>query len=300
MPEIGVLICGHGSRDARGTREFALLADRVARRFPHWSFGHGFLEFAQPSIGDGLAALRRQGAKRIIAMPGLLFSARHARTDIPSVLHEHREPTDTIHYAEPLGFDPKMLRAAADRIEAAETAAGSRVSRRETLLMVAGRGTSDPEANGDLAKLARMLSEGMEFGWGGACYAGVTEPQTGVALDHAAKLGYRRIVVLPYFLFTGALMDRVHAATDEAAKRHSHIEFVKAAHLNDHPLVVETFSERIIAALEGPVHAHHDHDHAHDHDHDESEDEWHIHAPGGAVEQTDIYSLAPKRRASVD
>jgi sirohydrochlorin cobaltochelatase len=301
MPDIGVLICGHGSRDARGPAELAALAGQIARRFPHWTFGHGFLEFAEPTIADGLKHLTETGVRTIIAVPALLFAARHARMDIPSVLRGAALGGLDVHYAEPLGFDPKLLRAAADRIEEAEATAPPNISRNETLLLVAGRGTTDPEANGDLAKLSRMLCEGMEFGWGETCYSGVTEPQTERALDHAAKLGYRRIIVLPYFLFTGALVERVHAATDAAARRHPGIEFIKVGHLNDHPLIIEAFSDRIIDAVEGPPHGHHGHQHDHSHEHhDDCDDEWHIHAPsgGGATKGTDVYSLAPRKRAA--
>jgi len=295
MPDIGVLICGHGSRDAQGTRDFTRLADAVARRFPHWASAYGFLEFADPTIADGLKQLAALGAKTVIAVPGLLFSARHARADIPSVLRDAAPPGVAIHYADPLGFDPKLLRAAADRIEEAEATSTVTVTRGETLLMVAGRGTTDAEANGDLAKLTRMLWEGMEFGWGTSCYSGVTEPQPARAFEQAVKLGYRRIVVVPYFLSTGTLVERIYAATDEAAARHPEIEFIKASHLGAHPLIVEAFSDRIIQALEAPTH---DHEHSHaDCNDDTCDDEWHIHAPDGLVVQPDIYSLAPRKPA---
>jgi sirohydrochlorin cobaltochelatase len=35
----------------------------------------------------------------------------------------------------------------------------------ETLLMVVGRGASDPDANSNVAKVMRMLWEGFGFGW---------------------------------------------------------------------------------------------------------------------------------------
>ena len=86
--------------------------------------------------------------------------------------------------------------------------------RAETLLVVVGRGTSDPDANSNVAKVTRMLWEGMGFGWAEMGYSGVTFPLVGPALEHAAKLGYRRIVVFPYFLFTGVLVKRIYDTTD--------------------------------------------------------------------------------------
>ena len=86
-----------------------------------------------------------------------------------------------------------------------------------------------------------MLWEGFGFGWAETAYSGVTFPLVEPALEKAAKLGFRRIVVFPYFLFTGILVDRIYAATDAVAARHPEIAFVKAPYLNDHPLVIDTF-----------------------------------------------------------
>ncbi|MEC7464699.1 MAG: CbiX/SirB N-terminal domain-containing protein, partial [Pseudomonadota bacterium] len=115
----------------------------------------------------------------------------------------------------------------------------------ETMLVVIGRGASDPDANSNVAKVMRMLWEGFGFGWGETAYSGVTFPLIEPGLEHAVKLGYRRIVVFPYFLFTGVLMRRIYDYTDVVAERHPDIEFIKASYLNDHPMVIETFMERI-------------------------------------------------------
>src|SRR3546814_1718444 len=65
-----------------------------------------------------------------------------------------------------------------------------------------------------------MLWEGMGFGWAETAYSGVTFPLVEPGLEHAAKLGYRRIVVFPYFLFTGILGKRIYEHTDRVAARH--------------------------------------------------------------------------------
>ena len=100
-------------------------------------------------------------------------------------------------------------------------------------------------ANSNVAKVMRMLWEGFGFGWGETAYSGVTFPLVEPALEHATKLGYRRIIVFPYFLFTGVLVRRIYDYTDIVAARHPDIEFIKAPYLNDHPMVIETFMERI-------------------------------------------------------
>ena len=155
------------------------------------------------------------------------------------------ETASILTYGRELGVDLKMLRAAGDRIAEAEAAAQPGISRHDTLLMVVGRGASDPDANSNVAKMMRMLWEGMGFGWGETAYSGVTFPLVAPALERAARLGFRRIIVFPYFLFTGVLVKRIYAAVDEAVARYPEIDFVKAPYLNDHDMVIETFIDRL-------------------------------------------------------
>jgi sirohydrochlorin cobaltochelatase len=310
MTKIGVMVCGHGSRDQEAIEEFKAVAAGIAQRLPQYPADYGFLEFAKPIIRDGLDRLRSGGAERILAVPGMLFAAGHAKDDIPSVLNTYQAQHGLkIDYGRDLAVDLKLLRVAAERVEAAEKAVTRKVPRSETLLMVVGRGTSDPDANSNITKVARMLWEGMGFGWCEVSYSGVTFPLVGPGLEHAVRLGYRRIIVFPYFLFTGVLVKRIYSITDEMAEKHPEIEFLKAQYLNDHPLVLDAFAERVQEILDGEnkmncglckyreqvlgfepevgrrqeSHHHHvegigtdaDHNHHHHHDHDHGHDHNH-------------------------
>jgi sirohydrochlorin cobaltochelatase len=119
------------------------------------------------------------------------------------------------------------------------------------LLVVVGRGTNDPDANSNISKLARMLWEGMGFGWAEIAFSGVAHPRVEAALRRAARLGFRRIVVFPYFLFTGVLVKRIYGETEAAARLFPDIEFVKAGYLRDHPQVIEAFCERVGELAQG-------------------------------------------------
>jgi len=253
MSKIGVMVCGHGSRDEEAITEFQAVARGIAQRLPEFPADYGFLEFARPIIRDGLDALRKQGVTRCLAVPGMLFAAGHAKDDIPSVLNKYQadNPGFRIEYGRDLSVDLKLLRAARERIEQAERTITRKVPRAETLLVVVGRGTSDPDANSNISKVARMLWEGMGFGWTEVCYSGVAFPLVGPGLEHAVKLGYKRIVVFPYFLFTGVLVKRIYDIADQMAARHPEIEFLKASYLNDHPLVLDAFAERVREILAG-------------------------------------------------
>jgi sirohydrochlorin cobaltochelatase len=243
----GVMVCGHGSRDPDAIREFQAMARALGRSLSQYEVESGFLEFARPVIRDGLEALKSRGVRRILAIPGMLFAAGHVKNDVPSEINEfaRANPDIELHFGRDLAIDPRMLRAAAERVEEAERRAGPRVARGDTLLLVVGRGTNDPDANSNVAKVARMLWEGMKFGWAEPAYSGVTYPLVDAALSRAVRLGFKRIVVFPYFLFTGVLVKRIYQWTDRAAAANPDIEFVKADYLNDHPLVLETFIDRV-------------------------------------------------------
>ncbi|MGD9617370.1 MAG: CbiX/SirB N-terminal domain-containing protein [Alphaproteobacteria bacterium] len=243
MNEPAVLLCGHGSRDSDAIVEFEAAAALLRARLSDRAFATGYLEFARPTIGEALAGLRGRGAARILAVPGMLFAASHVKNDLPwemnSFMNAH--PGAEVTLGRDLGIDPHLLEAAADRIAAVAPEA----ERSETVLVVVGRGTNDPDANSNIAKVARMLWEGLGFGWAEAAFSGVAHPRVGAALDRAALLGFRRIVVFPYFLFTGVLVKRIYDETDAAALRFPRIAFAKAGYLRDHPRVIDAFLDRI-------------------------------------------------------
>jgi sirohydrochlorin cobaltochelatase len=250
MTETAVLICGHGSRDPEAIAEFELLAAALRRRLPDFDFATSYLEFARPTIRDGLAALAARGARQILAIPGMLFAASHVKNDLPWEMNSFLadNPGIDVRLGRDLSIDPKLLRAAADRIAAA---ADGEISRAETLLVVVGRGTKDPDANSNISKLARMLWEGMGFGWAEVAFSGVAHPRVDAALTRGARLGFRRIIVFPYFLFTGVLVKRIYEQTEALARLCPEIEFVKALYLRDHPEVLDAFSDRVGEVRDG-------------------------------------------------
>ena len=254
--KLGVMVCGHGSRNSKAVAEFARLTTGLARLLPHHPMAYGYLEFAHPVLAAGLDRLRAAGATQVVAVPGMLFAAGHVKNDIPALLNRYSAATGLpIRYGRELGMDARMVRAAADRITAALPPEGrgeqGAAMRQDTLLVVVGRGSRDPDANGNVAKITRMLVEGLGLGWGETCYSGVTFPQVEDGLRRAVGLGYSRIVVFPYFLFSGVLVSRIHRAVDSVAADHPQLDIRKASYLNDHPLVLATFRARAQEALEG-------------------------------------------------
>ena len=257
---IGVLVCGHGSRNRLAVAEFADLARQLQQQLGSVPLEYGYLEFARPILREGLERLRERGVTHVLAIPAMLFAAGHAKNDIPSVLNAYAAETGLrIDYGRELGVDRSMIQAAGGRLRACLEAAAAEdlqagrppIPLHETVLVVVGRGSSDPDANSNVAKVTRMLVEGFGFGWGETCYSGVTFPLVEPGLRQIVRLGYRRVVVIPYFLFSGVLVSRIVEHTRRVAADHPEIDFRSASYLGDHPGVLETFRERVLDVLRG-------------------------------------------------
>lgn len=253
----GIMICGHGSRDKDAEREFGLVAKGLKARYPDLPVEYGFLEFSAPNIHMGLNSLVDQGVEEIYAVPGMLFAATHAKNDIPSVLttYEEKHPGLKITYGRELGLQDDMIDAFQARIYESlgldpETPPENLY---DTMLVVVGRGTSDTSANAEAAKLTRIVNENMGFGWADTVYSGVTYPSVGVGLEKLMKLGFKRIVVAPYFLFTGRLIKRIQGYVDKVAQENPAIEFIQTPYLNDHPRVIDAFQNRVEEIMQGEL-----------------------------------------------
>ena len=248
---IGIVLCGHGSRDPQAVKEFIDLVRKIQSRIPNVPVAFGFLEFNRPIISEALDQLRNMGVKRIIALPAMLFAAGHTKNDIPAVLNKYStENSLPIQYGRELGLNSLMIGAAGARLQ--EIIDNNPIyPLSETLLVVAGRGSSDPDANSNVCKITRLLVEGFGFGWGETVFSGVTFPLVDPGLRHALKLGFKRVILLPYFLFSGVLVNRVRDHAIKVSNDNPEVQFLNASYLSDQDLVVDTFMERIQEVLNG-------------------------------------------------
>ena len=183
----------------------------------------------------------------------------------------------------------------------------------ETLLLLVGRGSSDPDANANIAKVARFLQEGYPAAWAACAFSGVARPFLEEAFPVCERMGFRRIVVQPYFLFTGVLLKRIYVQVEERRRARPDLDFVATPHLQVHPLLLEAFAERAEEALHGtgnmncslcqyrvpiigheravgePQQPHHHHVQGlHQHVHQLEEHHGHEHPPRGAGEDSEL------------
>ncbi len=308
-----ILLVGHGSRDPEGNRELMEFARAVAEKAPENTVVETcFLELTRPSIAEGVTACVDQGATRVVLVPIILFAAGHAKIDIPNAIDRAkiRYPQVEFVYGRPIGVHEKVVQIMQTRLQeaqpvlvtagqggAAVVAPPAPVTDEETAVLVLGRGSSDPDANSDFFKMTRMLWEKLPYKWAESSFIGVTQPSFPDGLQRCLLLGAKKIVIMPYFLFTGVLIKRIDEMTAEFAAAHPDIQVEIGGYFGFHPKLVELVLERANEGLNGRVmancdncqfrleaakhhHHHHDHDHDHDHDHhhhDHAHDHSHDH-----------------------
>jgi sirohydrochlorin cobaltochelatase len=246
-----LLVVGHGSRDPRGAREFHELVAQVRERDPALAVEGGFIELSRPPISECVSRLAGSGARRIAAVPLMLLAAGHAKDDIPATLAREKtsHPGINFGYGRALGIRPELLELMDERISAAVP----EEEREETAVLVVGRGSSDPDANSDLAKISRLFYEGRSYPTVETAYVSMTPPNVSEGLERLKKLGARRIAVFSYFLFTGILEERIRGQSEEFAAANPGVAVSYAGYFGPHEKVVDLLLERYHEAVRGDI-----------------------------------------------
>ena len=242
----GLLLVAHGSVCARSALEIEALTDLVGLSLPGVAVEAGYLEMSEPPAGRVADQLVERGCRRIVVLPLMLLSAGHAKSDVPAVVREarSRHPGVDFPFGSPLG----VSRVPVELLGKAVVASGGAGL---PLLMIA-RGTSDPDANAEACKAARLVAEwtGSPFAYIG--FSGVTGPSVPEAAEVFARLGFGRLAVSWWFLGHGKLIERGRSDLAEFSAA-AGVEIVDAGHLGPEPALVPLLIDRYHEARAGAV-----------------------------------------------
>ncbi|WP_096201124.1 sirohydrochlorin chelatase [Bacillus sp. FJAT-45350] len=279
-----VLFIGHGSKKQEGNEQILQFIESMKGDLDVPIVESSFLEFATPTIGQGIARCVERGATKVALIPMMFFSAGHSKIHIPEAIDHAKEtyPDVEFSYGRPIGVHDKLFEILRSRL----LAAGFDANERDKGILLVGRGSSDPDANSELYKIGRLLNERLEMTPVELSFIGVTTPTVEEGVERSIKLGGKKLYIVPYFFFTGILMDRMNEKLDSFAKNYPDISFSMTEYFGFHPELKTIFIDRAMEALEGDAklncdmcpyrlhalehmdvhHHHHDHDH-HDHHH---------------------------------
>jgi sirohydrochlorin cobaltochelatase len=280
-----ILLIGHGSRDENGNNEIRQFAENLVKNKSLKNTEVCFLEFGTPDIANGIENCVNKGASEIIAIPVILLPAGHSKFHIPEAIDKAKEkyPQVKFYYGTPVGSESHVLEILSDRIDPVFKT--GKKAPEETAVIITGRGSSDPDANSTLFRISRLFWEKHKFSFVETAFMGITRPLLPESLEKCQKLGAKNIIILPYFLFTGVLIERMKKISSDFAGKFDSIEIQMAEYFGFHHLLEDIIIKKIheaengISALNcdlcqfrqgnyGHGHHHHDHDH-HGHDNHE-------------------------------
>ncbi len=245
LARFGMLLVGHGTRDARGVAEFLDTARLIAALVPDVAVEAGFLELAEPSIGEALEHLAEREAHDVIVVPLLLFAAGHAKQDIPNdvAAAAARFPQFAIRQAEPLGCHEKILAASAERFGSVLPPDEFEPAAEVALLMVS-RGTSDPSAIAEVSRFVELRRQVTPVASASTAYMAVAQPAVATELEAIARSSYPCVVVQPHLLFHGKLTSDLRQMVQSKQAECPAKKWLIADHLGACALVAEAAVSR--------------------------------------------------------
>jgi len=208
MPEPILVAVAHGSADPRASATIAELMTMVAGRAGAPELRTAFLGHAPPSLPQVLGTIA--GDREVRVLPLLLTAAYHSKADIPRILA--RAATDfprlRVSYGATLGPHPLLLRTLERRLAEAE-GFDPGCDRARTGVVLASAGSTDPDADATIARLAAQWQA--EAGWWAvrAGYASAADPSPAAAVAGLLRDGAPRVVVASYLLAPGLFADRI-------------------------------------------------------------------------------------------
>jgi len=215
MPEPVLVAVAHGSADPRAAAAIGDLVPLVAARAAARGLSvpdlrTAYLSQAVPSLPQVMSAIEL-GAQ-VTVLPLLLTAAYHSKTDIPRMLARRSRdfPRVPVRYGAPLGPHPLLLRALERRL--AETDPGG-APPAQTGVVLAAAGSSDPDANAAIARIAAQWQQRARWFAVRPAYASAVGPSPGAAVSGLLTAGAHRVVVATYLLAPGVFADRIRASS---------------------------------------------------------------------------------------
>ncbi len=295
-----LLLIGHGTRDQDGKQAFLDFATAYQECDRSRPVVPCFLELSEPNIATGVEQCLAEGYTEMTAIPLLLFAARHSKFDVTNELDRVRQTSPQVkyHYGRHLGITPSLIELWGDRLAELDQPQHNphKIRRDDTVILFVGRGSSDPDANSDVCKFARILWEGSGYKTVEVCFIGITHPRLEEGFRRAMFYQPKRIIVLPYFLFTGALVKKIFSVSAQIKAELTNCpEIINLAEIGIDQKLFGLVRDREIEAQMGEVKmncemckfrlaamtSEHSHGHGHTHEHHLNEHHDHDHHSHG-------------------
>jgi sirohydrochlorin cobaltochelatase len=242
------LLVAHGTRSRAGNNETYAFADQWRKLHPDWRIDVCFIEHADILLDAGFDRAA-QGAQRVLALPLILNAAGHVKMELPAALEQARlrHPGVEFRLVPHLGMGPEIRNVLQKQLDGLMKQLAM-PDPRTTGVVLLGRGSSDAGANGELAKMARWLYEANGHELIDLAFTGVTWPRLETVVQRQVRLGMTQVCIVPVYLFTGVLMERIQAQVARLQTQYPQIAFAQSAHFGFDPAVFALLDARVAAA----------------------------------------------------
>ena len=237
--QTGILLVGHGSREPDGNEPVLELCRQVEAQLGITPVQPCYLEFATPTIEEGLASLGRRGVERVVVVPLQLTAGRHVRYDIPCEVGKSLAKMSNmfVSFARHVGSHPSLIDIAHSRL--VEALAGRPLSLGGTEHILVARGSRDPLVRGEVLCLVRDRKTAGNGEGFRVCFLAMGNPTFEEGLSAALSNNPVRIIVQPHLLYPGRLLERVNSTVADLATANPHIEWVTTGALGPDARLVD-------------------------------------------------------------
>ncbi|MCU7939025.1 MAG: sirohydrochlorin chelatase [gamma proteobacterium symbiont of Bathyaustriella thionipta] len=244
-----ILIIGHGSRNKTGNGQILEFTKQLCQRQPQWEIEVCYIELADYLIDEGLRDAAKK-ADRVVVIPLILNAAGHVKEEIPEYIEtaQKESPETEFIYAQHLGTSELVLNVL-NRYLKETMQSLAMPDPKTTGVIVLGRGSSDHLANGEMAKMTRWIYEANEHDLVDLAFTGVAYPRLETAVQRQVKLGMKQVIILPYYLFDGILIERIDLQVERLSKQYPDISFAKSSYFGFEQEIYELFEQRVNEAL---------------------------------------------------
>jgi sirohydrochlorin cobaltochelatase len=225
-----ILLAGHGSRKREGNDEIERFAALWREKHPAWRIEVCFIEHAEVLLNDGLDRAAA-GAGRVLLIPFILNAAGHVKMELPAALNAARARHPDVEFVvtRHLGMGRELLAVLQDQLDGLMKALDV-PDPQTTGVILLGRGSSDAGANGELARMARWIFENNEHELVDLAFTGVTWPRLETVVQRQARLGMTQVCIVPVYLFTGVLIERIKNQVERLKRQYPGISFALGTH----------------------------------------------------------------------
>lgn len=243
-----ILLVGHGSREQSGNDEIEAFASQWRKRRPDDRIEVCFIEFSDVTLDAGMD-IAAKDSERVVVIPLILGAAGHVKMEIPHHIEHARErhPNVSFIMAKHLGASSKVLKALKSELSKAMLKLDAPDAKNTGVVLLA-RGSSDKVANGELAKMARWLFEETDHEMVDLAFTGITFPKVETVVQRQVVCGMKQVLILPYYLFTGVLIERIARQVERLQGQYPTVAFGLGKYIGFADAIYELLDERVAEA----------------------------------------------------